>query len=98
MKILSLLFVILLSGCIDGKTYGAGELWLFEKGTARCINVVAYTSNIDRTYDWTDEYGDSDYNAALHNYYEGSGCKVSVDMEMSIRTVQNKNMVHEDGM
>ena len=72
---LSILIALLVAGCGDmSPEQGAGELWLYERGEARCVNVNWIRFIASRWTKYETESGAQYSTGAPLNYYAGSKC------------------------
>lgn len=72
---LSVLIVLLVAGCGDlSPEQGAGELWLYERGHARCVNVNRVSFIAARWVKYETETGAQYSTGGPLEYYAGSKC------------------------
>lgn len=67
--------ILLLAGCGNySPEQGAGELWLYERGEARCVNVDSISFRASRWTVYTLEDGTSHNVPGPFEYYAGKRC------------------------
>ena len=69
-----IVLVGIIAGTFLGATHGAGELWIYERGAARCLNVASVTFYSARTASYKLADGTVNETSGPLEYYPGRRC------------------------